>query len=55
MDIQIVLEPSGAGGFTASVPSLPGCVSEGRDREEALKKVLEAIDLHLEPDPAELS
>jgi predicted RNase H-like HicB family nuclease len=32
MTLQIVLEPSEEGGFTATVPSLPGCISEGRDR-----------------------
>lgn len=49
MTLQIVLEPSEEGGFTAVVPSLPGCISEGRDREEALKNIHEAIDLYLEP------
>lgn len=49
MTLQIVLEPSEEGGFTATVPSLPGCISEGRDREEALKNIQEAIDLYLEP------
>ena len=49
MTLQIVLEPSEEGGFTATVPSLPGCISEGRDRAEALKNIHEAIDLYLEP------
>ena len=49
MTLQIVLEPSEEGGFTAIVPSLPGCISEGRDREEALKNIQEAIQLYLEP------
>ena len=49
MTLQIVLEPSEAGGFTATVPSLPGCISEGRDREEALRNIQEAIELYLEP------
>jgi predicted RNase H-like HicB family nuclease len=30
-------EPSEEGGFTAYVPSLPGCISEGNSREEAKK------------------
>ena len=33
----------------AECPSLPGCISEGRDREEALRNIQEAIDLYLEP------
>jgi predicted RNase H-like HicB family nuclease len=49
MKLQIVLEPSEEGGFTASVPSLPGCVSEGDSREEALRNIREAIELYLEP------
>lgn len=49
MTLRIVLEPSEEGGFTATVPSLPGCISEGRDREEALKNIKEAIELYFEP------
>jgi predicted RNase H-like HicB family nuclease len=49
MTLRILLEPSEEGGFTAIVPSLPGCISEGPDREAALKNIQEAIDLYLEP------
>jgi predicted RNase H-like HicB family nuclease len=49
MTLQVVLEPSEEGGFTATVPSLPGCISEGRTRDEALQNIREAIDLYLEP------
>jgi predicted RNase H-like HicB family nuclease len=49
MKLRIVLEPSNEGGFTALVPSLPGCISEGDTREEALKNIREAIELYLEP------
>lgn len=49
MTLRIVLEPSEEGGFTVTVPSLPGCISEGRNREEALKNIQEAIELYLEP------
>jgi predicted RNase H-like HicB family nuclease len=47
--LRIVLEPSDEGGFTAIVPALPGCVSEGDSREEALRNIEEAIPLYLEP------
>jgi predicted RNase H-like HicB family nuclease len=47
--LKIVLEPSAEGGYTAYVPSLPGCISEGNSREEAMKNIREAIDLYLEP------
>lgn len=49
MRFQIVLEPSDEGGFTAIARSLPGCISEGRNREEALKNIQQAIELYLEP------
>nr|WP_229332804.1 type II toxin-antitoxin system HicB family antitoxin [Spiribacter halobius] len=32
----------------AYVPCLPGCISEGNTREEALRNIQEAIELHLE-------
>jgi predicted RNase H-like HicB family nuclease len=49
MKLKIVLEPSDEGGFTVYVPSLPGCVSEGDSREEAMANTKEAIELYLEP------
>jgi predicted RNase H-like HicB family nuclease len=49
MKLRVVLEPSEEGGFTAYVPSLPGCISEGDTREEALNNLREAIELYLEP------
>jgi predicted RNase H-like HicB family nuclease len=47
--LRIVLEPSDEGGYTALVPALPGCISEGDNREEALSNIQEAIRLYLEP------
>lgn len=49
MKLHVILEPSDEGGFTAIVPALPGCISEGDTREEALANVQEAIQLYLEP------
>ena len=49
MRIKVVLEPSEEGGYTAIVPSLPGCISEGNSKDEALKNIREAVDLYLEP------
>jgi len=43
----VVLEPS-ATGFGVYVPDLPGCVSVGETREEALDMIAEAIAFHLE-------
>ncbi len=49
MKLKIILEPSDEGGYTAIVPSLPGCISEGETKEEALLNVREAIEIYLAP------
>ena len=49
MKLRIVLEPSEDAGYTAIVPSLPGCISEGDTVDEALQNIREAIELYLEP------
>ncbi len=48
MRVKVVLEPSDEG-YTVYVPSLPGCISEGKTVEEALVNIREAIKLYLEP------
>ena len=47
----MILEKSEEGGYTVLVPSLPGCISEGDTRKEALDNIKEAIKLYLEPVP----
>jgi predicted RNase H-like HicB family nuclease len=49
LNVRVILEPSEDGGYTVRVPTLPGCISEGDDREEALANIREAIQLYLEP------
>jgi predicted RNase H-like HicB family nuclease len=49
MQLRVMLEPSEDGGYTVTVPSLPGCISEGDTREDALANIREAIQLYLEP------
>ena len=49
MKLQIILEPSDEGGYTAYVPALPGCISEGNNVDEAMENIQEAIELYLEP------
>ena len=49
MKLKVILEPSEDGGYTVYVPSLPGCISEGDTKEEALANIEEAIELYLEP------
>ena len=49
MKTKVYLESSDDGGYTVIVPSLPGCISEGDTKEEALKNIREAIEIYLEP------
>ena len=49
MKLRVLLEPSEDGGYTVTVPGLPGCISEGDTRDEALANIAEAVQLYLEP------
>lgn len=49
MRLKILFEPSDEGGYSVSVPALPGCISEGDSLEEARQNIREAIELYLEP------
>jgi predicted RNase H-like HicB family nuclease len=55
MNIKVIVEPGEDGYFVAHVPALKSCWSQGRTKEEALENIREAIDLYLEPEPAELA
>jgi predicted RNase H-like HicB family nuclease len=48
MRYTVVLEREADGGYVASVPALPGCVSQGDDRTAALANIREAIELYIE-------
>lgn len=46
---KVILEwNEDGGGYTVTVPSLPGCITEGDRREEALESAKEAIHCMLE-------
>ncbi len=45
---HVLLIDSEDGGVTVEVPALPGCISEGATREEALENIKEAIQAYLE-------
>jgi len=49
MKFKVILEKSEEGGYTATVPSLPGCISEGEKVEQSMANIQEAIELYLEP------
>jgi predicted RNase H-like HicB family nuclease len=53
MDVTIVYEEGDDGWIVASVPAVPGALSQGRTREEARENVLDALALMLSPDPEE--
>ena len=50
MNSRVILEPFDEGGYTAFVPALPGCISEGDNKDEAIKNIQAAIALYLEPE-----
>ena len=54
MKLKIVLEKGEDGYLVASVPTLPGCHSQGKTKTETLKNIREAISLYLAPYPKEL-
>jgi antitoxin HicB len=43
----VQLDPQKEGGYTVTVPSLPGCISEGETIDEALRNIQEAIEGYL--------
>lgn len=47
-EFDVVLSSEDGGGYSVSVPALPGCVSQGESREAALAMIREAIELYLE-------
>lgn len=47
-EFEVVLLPEEDGGFSVSVPALPGCHTQGETREEALEMAKDAIEGYLE-------
>ena len=48
MKYTVVLEQNADSGYVATVPTLPGCVSQGATRSETLANIREAIVVYLE-------
>jgi predicted RNase H-like HicB family nuclease len=48
MKYRVVIEPDEDGVYVAEVPALPGCISQGRTRAEAIENIKEAIAAYLE-------
>ena len=60
LQYNVIFKPEPEGGFTASAPSLPGCVSYGKNLIEAKKMIIDAIEgyvaslkKHKEPVPSD--
>jgi len=49
----VILTPDEGGGFVVECPVIPGCISQGDTRDEALAHIREAIELSLENQAAE--
>ena len=45
---QIVVSPGEDGYFVAECPSLPGCISQGKTRPEAIINIREAIEAYID-------
>jgi predicted RNase H-like HicB family nuclease len=41
---QVVIYPGETGFYVAECPSLPGCISQGKTKEEAIDNIKEAIE-----------
>jgi predicted RNase H-like HicB family nuclease len=53
LELPVVLIPDETGGYVVECPVIPGCISQGDTREEALANMREAIELCLESQEAE--
>ncbi|HEY2719774.1 MAG TPA: type II toxin-antitoxin system HicB family antitoxin [Solirubrobacteraceae bacterium] len=51
LDLTIVYEPGAEGWGLASIPEVPGALTQGRTRDEARENVIDALRLMLSPGP----
>ena len=47
-EYEVFLEEAEEGGYVITCPALPGCISEGETREEALDNIKDAIQGYLD-------
>ena len=48
LNYKVMLHKAEEGGFTVTVPALPGCITEGDNLDEAVSRAKEAIELYVE-------
>ena len=53
-DLTILYDQGEDGWIVASIPAVPGALSQGRTRDEARENVLDALALMLSPEPIEV-
>ena len=53
MTLKVIVHAEADGGYWATVPALPGCVTEADSREELISNLKEAIEGWLEVDVEE--
>jgi predicted RNase H-like HicB family nuclease len=54
MKFKVILEEAEEGGYVVYVPSMPGCVSQGENKKEAIENIKEAIEVYLDIDDAQI-
>ncbi len=50
MKFKVIITEGEDGLYMVEVPLLPGCISQGKTKKEALENIKEAIELYLEPE-----
>ena len=53
LQLRIVYQDGDDGWIIASIPEVPGTISQGRTREEARENVIDALQLMLSPEPSD--
>ncbi len=48
LNFRVLLKKEPEGGYTIFVPTLPSCITYGKDVDEAMKMAKEAIELYIE-------
>lgn len=50
MKFKVIIKEGEDSWYVIEVPALPGCISQGKTKKEALENIKEAIELYLEPE-----
>ena len=53
LEYQVIFQEESSGGYSAWVPDLGGCASQGETIEETIENIKEAIELYLEDEDTE--